>query len=133
MPDTLSSPNEPAGQLRVVVVDDNVDAAETLKVLLEINGCTAFAAFDGEAGLHAISKFKPHLVIADLNMHKLDGRELVALARKLPEGRTATFVCLSAASKLQEEASCLEAGFDTYVQKPISLEMLYGKRPANPP
>jgi len=110
--------------MRVLVVDDNVDAAESLKMLLELHGCVAFVAFNGDAGLQAFMKLKPHLVIADQNMPGLTGREMVALARRKQPGRVATFICLSAGSKGTEEAACLEAGFDAYIQKPIELEVL---------
>ena len=108
----------------VVVVDDNVDAADSLKTLLQLHGCQVYAAFDGQAGLEAIKVLRPQLVIADLNMPKLDGRELVALARRIEPRIDATFVCLSAAPRSLEETACLQAGFDAYLQKPLTVEAL---------
>lgn len=108
----------------MLVVDDNVDAAESLRQLLELHDCVAFAAFDGQSGLRAVKTLQPQVVIVDLHMSDLDGRELVARARQLPHGRQPTFICLSAAPREIEEPSCLEAGFDAYLEKPITLETL---------
>lgn len=123
-PSLLSFQPGTIARLRVVVLDDNVDAAETLKELLELSGCDAVATFDGDAGLHAVRVHEPELVISDLNMPNLDGREFVKLARQTPAGHGAKFVCLSAAPEAVEGAACLQAGFDCYIEKPITAEIL---------
>ena len=113
------------GELRILVVDDLVDAATSLSYLLQGLGCKTAVAFGGEMGLRVTTLFQPDLVFLDLHMPGHDGCEILAQARQT-EGRVANavFVCLTGAATAEQEQRCLSAGFDYFVRKPMEPDAL---------
>jgi len=113
------------GQLRVLTIDDNVDAATSLGLLVETMGCKSAVAFCGATGLRVTESFRPHLVFVDLHMHGQDGCQVVSRALRLdgPVSR-ALFVCLTGSGDLSDEQRCLKAGFHHFVRKPIAPETI---------
>jgi CheY-like chemotaxis protein len=111
---------ENLSELRVLIVDDSVDAATSLSYLLQMIGCKTAVAFGGEMGVRVAELFQPALVFLDLNMPGHDGCEVLARARKL-QGRIAhaIFVCLTGTGNLEDEQRCLAAGFDHFIRKPL--------------
>lgn len=116
---------ENLSELRVLIVDDSVDAATSLSYLLQMIGCKTAVAFGGEMGIRVGELFQPALVFLDLNMPGHDGCEVLARARKL-QGRItqALFVCLTATGSLEDEERCLAAGFDHFIRKPLEPGVL---------
>ena len=116
---------ENLSELRVLIVDDSVDAATSLSYLLQMIGCKTAVAFGGEMGLRVADLFQPSLVFLDLNMPGHDGCEVLARARKL-QGRIihAIFVCLTATGSVEDEERCLAAGFDHFIRKPLEPAVL---------
>lgn len=116
---------ENLSELRVLIVDDSVDAATSLSYLLQMIGCKTAVAFGGEMGIRVAELFQPALVFLDLNMPGHDGCEVLARARKL-QGRIthALFVCLTATGSLEDEERCLVAGFDHFIRKPLEPAVL---------
>lgn len=108
---------------RVLVVDDNVDAAEGLRMLLELMGMEARAAFDGAAGLAATAEFAPHLVFLDIGMPGMDGFEF---ARRVRAENTPcpTLVAVSGWGQQDDRRRSREAGIDVHLVKPVGLEEL---------
>lgn len=108
--------------LAIVVVDDNVDAAESLVLLLELGGHRAFAAHDGPSGLRAIDAHEPDLVLLDIGLPGMDGYEVCRVAR---ERRPGLFIsALSGWGQEEDRRRSREAGFDAHLVKPVSPEQL---------
>lgn len=108
---------------RVLVVDDNVDAADGLRMLLELMGMEARAAYDGAAGLAATAEFAPHLVFLDIGMPGMDGFEF---ARRVRAENTPcpTLVAVSGWGQQDDRRRSREAGIDAHLVKPVDLEEL---------
>jgi CheY-like chemotaxis protein len=111
--------------LRVLVVDDNLDAATSLADLLEIFGCEAAVAFSGTKGLEVADAFEPDLVFLDLNMRDLSGYEVIAEARRLKSAAAQAFyVCLTGTGDPDAPARAVKAGFDRFVSKPMEAGVI---------
>ncbi len=111
----------PAG-VRVLVVDDNADAAESLAALLEMQGHQTRVANDGDEALRTANDFHPHIVFLDIGMPGKDG---YAVAREMRAGagtRDAVLVALTGWGAREDRARSRSAGFDHHLTKPASLE-----------
>ena len=117
---------ESAGPLRILVVEDNIDAAETLCVLLELKGHITAKAHNGRAGLEACRGFKPHIVFCDIGLPGLDGYEVARTLRRQPESADVYLVALTGYGQEEDQRRTREAGFDLHLVKPVddsALEM----------
>jgi PAS domain S-box-containing protein len=115
------SSNERTGQ-RVLVIDDNRDAAASMSMLLETMGADARVAGDGETGVAVFETFHPALVFLDLGMPGMDGFETARRLRATPAGRAATLVALTGWGGEDTRARTKAAGFDLHLTKPASVE-----------
>jgi CheY-like chemotaxis protein len=113
--------NERIGQ-RVLVIDDNRDAAASMSMLLETMGADARVAGDGETGVAVFEKFHPALVFLDLGMPGMDGFETARRLRASPAGQAATLVALTGWGGEDTRARTKAAGFDLHLTKPASVE-----------
>ncbi|HZI64554.1 MAG TPA: ATP-binding protein [Thermoanaerobaculia bacterium] len=104
---------------RVLVVDDNRDSADSLELLLQINGFDARAAYDGEAALAAAAEFRPAVVLLDIGLPKRNGYETARAIRAQPWGRDMILIALTGWSQSEVRESALEAGFDRHLVKPV--------------
>ena len=121
LPDPEREAVRPAAQ-RVLVVEDNVDAAELLAEALRMSGCTVRIANDGESGLAAALEFLPDLVLLDIGLPRTDGYAVArALRQRLPGTR---MVALSGYGGEDFRARSREAGFDAHLVKPVELDEL---------
>jgi CheY-like chemotaxis protein len=109
--------------LRVLVVDDNVDAAESLCILLEMLGHETAMAFDGPTGLTVAEQFRPRVAILDIGLPRLNGYDL---ARHLKAGPDAPrlMVAVSGYGQAEDRRKSQEAGFDHHLTKPVELAVL---------
>src|SRR5262249_3469576 len=103
--------NKPQARLRVLVVDDNRDAADTLALLLHHRGFEVVTAYNGESGFNLARTTTPDCVITDINMPGLDGYGLVTRLRQMAQLKKAKFVALSAVPHA-ELAEGTESVFD---------------------
>ena len=103
---------------RILVVDDNVDAADGLAMLLAMEGYVTRAAYDGKQALEVAGSFRPDVVILDIEMPVMDGYEAARQIRKSRSNRAPGLVSLSAA-RLDDPAA-LSAAFDVSLTKPAS-------------
>lgn len=123
---------------RILVVDDNRDAAESLTVLLEIAGHDVQYALDGESAVAVAGQFRPDVMILDLGMPKVSGYEVARRVRELPWGKQTFMVALSGWGQADERLRTQEAGFDAHFVKPVAPEVLnrlletMGARPGIP-
>jgi PAS domain S-box-containing protein len=108
-----------ASARRVLVVDDNKDAAESLSMLLELNGNEAHVAFDGQQALELVEKYRPGLVLLDIGMPKMSGHEVCRRIRARPWGREIRIIALTGWGQEQDRRQTEEAGFDGHLVKPV--------------
>ena len=106
---------------RILVVDDNTDAAVVLAHLLRLLGHEVQHAADGESALRAVPDFKPHLVVLDIGLPDMDGREVARRMRSTPTGLDAKIV---AASGYAPEEAASNRVFDGYFIKPVDVAQL---------
>lgn len=105
---------------RVLVVDDNEDAAESLAALLRIFGHEVGVAFDGEQALSLAPELMPDVVLLDLGMPRMDGHEVARRMRAAPWGASMKIVALSGFGDGADRTRSLEAGCNDHLVKPVS-------------
>jgi PAS domain S-box-containing protein len=116
----------PASQLRVLVVDDNVDAAESLAALLDMAGHATRIAHDGDQALAAAHEFRPEVVFLDIGMPGKDGYEVARALRGKAETRQAVLVALTGWGATDDRARSRSAGFDHHLTKPAGMAAVEG-------
>ncbi|WP_255440452.1 response regulator [Caenimonas sedimenti] len=114
----------PIAQMRVLVADDNKDAAETLAMLLEMMGHSVRQVHDGEAAVAAAAEFAPQLVLLDIGMPKLNGYEACRRIRTQADGRAMTVVAITGWGQPEDLQNARSAGFDRHMVKPIDMNLL---------
>jgi CheY-like chemotaxis protein len=121
----VSNDIDDLADLRVLIVDDSVDAATSLSYLLQMIGCKTAVAFGGEMGVRVAELFQPALMFLDLNMPGHDGCEVLTRIKSLQSRASqAMSICLTATGQGEDAQRCLAAGFDQYVQKPLEPQAL---------
>ncbi|WP_437589355.1 ATP-binding protein [Sorangium sp. So ce1000] len=110
--------------LHVLLVDDNVDAAEGLRRILQLHGHAVSMAHDGPAALDAARASRPDLVLLDIGLPGMDGYEVVRRLRSEPELRRAYIAALSGYGQDQDRRRSRDAGFDAHLTKPVATEQL---------
>jgi PAS domain S-box-containing protein len=116
---TLQSRSTKEHSLRILVVDDNVDAADGLKMLLELNGEQVRAAYDGESALKVAREFRPQVALLDVGMPRMDGYEVARRLKAAPETRQAALVAVTGWGQPEDRRRSSEAGFDLHLVKPV--------------
>jgi two-component system, chemotaxis family, CheB/CheR fusion protein len=109
--------------LRLLVVDDNQDAAFTLGMLLKHAGGEVATAFDGETAIEIAQTFEPDVVLLDIGLPGIDGYEVARRLRKQLAGQAAV-VALTGFGQEKDRRLCFEAGFDAYLVKPVDEAVL---------
>jgi CheY-like chemotaxis protein len=104
---------------RVLVVDDNVDAAESLQLWLEMAGHEVQIAADGPRALVAAESLRPEVVLLDLGMPGMNGFEVARRIRAAPWGRKMVLVALTGWGQEEDRRQTREAGFDHHLTKPV--------------
>jgi CheY-like chemotaxis protein len=104
---------------RVLVVDDNEDAAVSLAMLLDLGGNETRLAHDGEAALAAAESFRPDLILLDIGMPRMSGHEVCRRLREEPWGRDIKVIALTGWGQEQDRRKSAEAGFDGHLVKPV--------------
>ncbi|MBP2158076.1 MULTISPECIES: ATP-binding protein [Asticcacaulis] len=113
-----------ASARRLVVVDDNIDAARSLAMLLEANGHTV-AVFDhARAVLEAVEKLRPDVFILDIGLPDMTGYDLARRLRAMPEFETATVIALTGYGQASDREESTAAGFDHHLVKPADPRKL---------
>lgn len=109
---------------RVLVVDDNVDAADSLNTLLTLGGLETRVAHNGMEALYAAAEFRPDAMVVDIGMPKMDGHAVAQRLRAAPWGRGIRLVALSGWAQEADRQRSREAGFDVHLAKPVSYAAL---------
>ena len=110
--------------LKVLVVDDNVDAAQMLATLLEMNGYEVAIEYDGQGALASAVQAPPDVALLDIGLPDIDGHELARRLRAMPETTQAMLVALTGYGQAEDRQRAHNAGFDHHMAKPADLAKL---------
>ena len=118
-------PDAPAAaHRRVLVIEDNADAAETLRAVLELYGNTVAIASNGPEGIEAARSFRPDVVLCDIGLPEMNGYDVARTIRADPSLRTLPLIALTGYATPEDVGRAREAGFDRHVAKPLDAEAL---------
>ncbi len=104
---------------RLLVIDDEVDIGETVKIRLEVNGYSVNLAYDGLDGIDKAVKTMPDLILLDILMPQVDGFEVCRRLRKIPETQNIPIIMLTAIKSPESLQKAKEAGAQDYLAKPF--------------
>jgi len=124
VPATTSERPPPPRALRVLVVDDNQDAANALRLLLECDGHEVKTASDGIAGLALAREYKPDYLLLDIGLPRLSGYDVAASLRADPEMKPTTLVAITGYGQVHDRVRTAAAGFDYHLTKPVEFPAL---------
>jgi CheY-like chemotaxis protein len=132
----------PPAPLRVLVVDDNVDSAETIGFVLARMGHQARTVYDGARALAEADAFRPDVILLDIGLPGMNGHEVARGIRQTPWGGTTTIIAVSGWGEAADKQESRAAGFDHHVVKPLDYDGVkkllttvestrhFGRRPA---
>jgi CheY-like chemotaxis protein/two-component sensor histidine kinase len=118
------SRDDPAGGLRVLVIDDNRDSADSATDVLRLLGNQVESAYDGERGVAAARRLKPHMILVDLAMPGMDGFEVRQQLGEDGDAAGAFLVAMTGFGNEEDKKRTRAAGFDAHLTKPVELEAL---------
>jgi PAS domain S-box-containing protein len=122
----------PAAGRRILVVDDNADAATSLGELLAALGHEVRVRFDGKSALDEVGAFGPEVLVLDIGLPDIDGYELARRLRGAPETATARYLALTGYGQAHDRTLARAAGFDHHFVKPVDIAALQAVLEAAP-
>lgn len=132
-PETASTPAEApekgaaasVGGLKVLVVDDNVDAAASLALVLRHLDYDVHTAHNGADAIRATEEFAPRVVLLDIGMPGMNGYEVAEHIRRQPQGQSLLLIALTGWSQSHVREATVRAGFDLHLVKPVDIDELH--------
>lgn len=118
------STSSPDGVRQILIVDDNVDAADTLAQLLSMSGHSVKTAYTGRQAIEVATQFQPELIFLDIGLPDMSGYEVAAKLRALTNIRRFTLVALTGYGQEQDRKNAFASGFDEHFAKPVDFEKL---------
>ncbi|MBL8850962.1 MAG: PAS domain S-box protein [Planctomycetaceae bacterium] len=119
-----AAPSRPATARRILLVDDNLDAARMLSMLLSVAGHKTHVVHDGTEALEVAAEFGPDLILLDLGLPKLDGFEVCRAIRATPWGVSTAIVALTGWGQDSDRRKSAAAGFNAHLVKPVDFATL---------
>jgi PAS domain S-box-containing protein len=113
-----------AASLKILVVDDNIDAAEMLKLLLEAMGHEVLVEYGALRALEQAKRYTPQVCLIDIGLPEIDGNEVARRLRKQSENATAVLIAVTGYGHDSDRVSSLAAGFDHHLVKPVDTSAL---------
>jgi len=126
-PSSVTAIAAPAGPARLLVVDDNDDAAQSLALALRLEGHEVETAADGEAALRLLDRFVPEAAILDIGLPTMNGYELAAALRADPRTRDIVLIALTGYGRGPDRRRALDAGFNEHLVKPVEFDKLLAR------
>jgi CheY-like chemotaxis protein len=114
----------PKAARRILVADDNRDSAETLQMLLSIDGHDVRLAYDGDQAVEVAGDFDPELIFVDIGMPKRNGYEVAQCLRERYPGRRMRLIALSGWGQIDDKRRAHASGFDRHLTKPVDPEVI---------
>ena len=131
---SVAAEPEPARPLRILIVEDNRDAADSLRMLLELAGYTVEVAYTGRDGLEIARRFHPQVALCDIGLPGgMDGYDLARALRETPETAESHLIAISGYGQEEDQRQAREAGFDRHLTKPVEPATLMRLLEALPP
>jgi CheY-like chemotaxis protein len=122
--DRAVSTSAPTTSHRILVVDDNADAAASLAKLLQMTGNETHTAHDGMEAVEAAERLRPDVVLLDIGLPKLSGLDVCRRIREQPWGREIMVVAVTGLGQEEDRRRSEEAGFDRHLVKPVDYPAL---------
>jgi PAS domain S-box-containing protein len=130
---TLCEPEAINGPLRrVLIVDDNVDAADLIALLLQSEGHETQAVYTSKDALETVQAFKPEIMLLDIGLPEMDGYEVARRLRSLPGLKDMRLIALTGYGQAKDRERTRAAGFDDHLVKPVELLALKRSMAGNP-
>jgi PAS domain S-box-containing protein len=123
-PPALEGDAAPAHGCRILVVDDNVDSAQSMALLLELEGYEVRMAHDGPETLRLAREFRPRVVLLDIGLPGMNGYEVASVLRKAPGGEHLVLIALTGYGQEEDRQQSKAAGFDHHLTKPVDHDWL---------
>ena len=114
----------PSTRRRILIIEDNVDAAQTLADLLELNGHEVQIAYSGTEGVETAAKFQPEIVLCDIGLPGMSGWEVARTLRALPATAASRLIAISGYGALEDRRQSTDAGFEAHLTKPVDVDAL---------
>ncbi len=111
--------------VHVLLVDDEPDARELLRTMLDGTGARISEAESAEAALHAFAEDRPDILLGDVAMPHQDGYAMMRAVRKLSGGRQVRAIAVSAYARREDQQRAIKAGFDDHIPKPVQVDELF--------
>ena len=115
-----------SGPIRILVVDDNVDAADSVAWLFRQHAHDVRTTHDGRSAIELATEFRPQVVVLDLGLPQVDGYEVSRRLRTLPDTRDALIIAVSGYGQDEDRRRSTQAGFDHHFIKPVDFQTLMG-------
>jgi CheY-like chemotaxis protein len=112
--------------MRVLVVDDNEDAADSTAMLLSLDGFDAHSVHSAQEALDAAAILKPDVVLLDIGLPEMDGYDVARRLRALSDDTSPALIALTGYGQPADRDRALRAGFDKFLVKPVEPELLSG-------
>jgi CheY-like chemotaxis protein len=109
---------------RVLIVDDNVDAADSLALVLALDGHVTQAAYSAREALRLVAEFQPELILLDIGLPEMDGYDVARRVREIPALDNVRIVALTGYGQVEDLRKAREAGFDDHLVKPVDFATL---------
>ena len=120
----LAAPAATTAGLRILIVDDSADGAESLAMLLQAGGYETHQAYDGLEAIEAAARLRPDAVLLDIGLPKLNGYEACRRIREQPWGKDLLLVALTGWGTEEDRNRSREAGFNAHLVKPVDYAVL---------
>ena len=123
-PPELAAARRPPPTQRILIVDDNTDSADSLAMLLRITGHETYTAHDGLGAIDAVEKHRPDVVLLDIGLPKMNGRDVCRRVREQAWGKNIVLIAVTGWGQEEDRRKSQEAGFDGHLVKPVDHERL---------
>jgi len=111
-------------RLSILVIEDNADTRDVLKLMLEVEGASVETAENGEQGLRAAERLRPDIVLCDIGLPDIDGFEVARRIRARTDLAVSRLIALTGYGQAEDMRQAIKAGFDAHLTKPVNLEQL---------
>jgi CheY-like chemotaxis protein len=116
--------SEPRRRLRILVIEDSLDTAQTMIFLLRDSGHMVEFAINGYAALTVAERQKPDVILVDMGLPDFDGISLIRRLRRIPDVANARIIAITGRTSDDDEARALAAGCERFMRKPVDPKVL---------